>query len=1088
MSNMICPHCRTENREGRRFCANCGGSLLAACGTCGFRNEPQDLFCGGCGVAVSPGIRPEGSPLPGTSEQISKTTPSAAQASADRRPVSVMFVDLSGYTAMSAKLDPEDTHRLLHRFFEVVDGIVVGFGGTIDKHIGDSVMALFGAPVAHGNDPERAIRAALDIHVAMPVLVAEFGRDMNVHIGLALGEVIASGLGSSAHSAYTVTGDAANLASRLMGRATSGETLVAETLRRATQNIAAFEAVGLTELKGLSEPQAVYRLVGLRSDQTPEPAMVGRRGELAQLLAVLKASQASGRGAAISIRGDPGIGKSRLLREIKKQAVELGFICVSGLVLDFGAHTGEDAMAAITAGLLSACIEDANEKKAQAIDAASAVGRIDQADRPFVHDLLGLPQPPETQAVYAAMDARARRRGMSSTLSKLLLSAAAEQAFLIAVEDLHWANEATLYLLAQLAAVSATCPAVVVMTTRFDGDPFNADWRAQSSGGVGVTIDLRPLQTEDATVLASGVISEADDFTRQCVARAEGNPLFLEQLLRSRLGDSSETLPHSVQGVVLARLDSLAETDRRALQAACVLGQRFLEDDLRALLGSADYDCRPMIQRQLLRPEGDGYLFAHALIRDGVYASLTRERRRDLHLKAAHHFADRDPVLRAEHLDRAEDVGAAKAYLHAAEAEAMAYRTDQAIVMAARGLEIATSKDDVVKLGLVAGRLRLDTGQAKLAHSAYGAAVEAAQDKLSRCLGLIGLAAADRMLASVDQAMDNLGAAEAIAVAIDSPTLLSEIHYMRGNLHFARGYGDACHHEHSLALAAAERAGQAEWKARALSGLGDSAYLRGRIRTALQHFQACVDTAQKHNLLRVIPANQCMIGDCMAFLFEFEGALSQIDASYATALRIGDRFCEMFALQSKAYVLLAAGHIRESEDPAESALKLAVKLGARRYVAFLQNTLALVRFSQGRIDDARALANAALSLAEETGIGFCGPMICGTQAQLHGPGEEGRAWIARGESMLVQTGLFHNHAMFRIAAIDWAITADDWLMVERFARELSSFTEVEPLPYIDLFVNRARALSALKHNPDDKQAVEALKRLLEIAKTVDLRL
>ena len=160
------------------------------------------------------------------------------------------------------------------------------------------------------------------------------------------------------------------------------------------------------------------------------------------------------------------------------------------------------------------------------------------------------------------------------------------------VEDVHWAGPTTLQLLARLTATAAECAAIIVMTTRFDGDPFDASWRAQSAGGLSATIDLRPLPPEDGVSLATGVITEMDEFARQCVARAEGNPLFLEQLLRSRLADGDGKLPHSLQGVVLARLDSLPAAERQVLQAASVLGQRFTPEDLKAVLGSTDCECR----------------------------------------------------------------------------------------------------------------------------------------------------------------------------------------------------------------------------------------------------------------------------------------------------------------------------------------------------------------------------------------------------------------------------------------------------------------------------------------------------------------
>lgn len=998
-----------------------------------------------------------------------------------------MFADLAGFTALSGALDPEDAHRLLRRFFEVVDGIVVGFGGAIDEHIGDSVMALFGAPVAHGNDPERAIRAALDIQAAMPGLAAEFGRDLRVHLGIALGEVVASGIGSAAHTAYTVTGEAANLAARLMERAAAGETLVADNLRQATESIASFEESGREQLKGWMRPELIHRLLGLRPDRAAGPVMIGRQGELAQLLAMLDACRDAGHGRVVAIRGDPGIGKSRLLQELGAAAAARGYRCVSGRVLDFGAHQGEDALAAVTAALLGCGVEAPVETKERAISEARGQGWASETAKPYLRDLLGLPQLPESQAVYAAMDARARRRGKGAALTQLLRAAGRDRPLLISVEDVHWANANMLHLLARLGAAAGQCPAVVVMTTRVEGDPFDADWRAESNGEPSVIIDLKPLRPDDAAGLASAIAPEIDEFARQCIARAEGNPLFLEQLLRSRR-DGGGRLPHSVQGVVLARLDSLPDADRRALQAASVLGQRFDPEDLKALLGAADYECAQLVHRQLLRPDGEGYLFAHALIRDGVYASLTRERKRELHAKAAARFSDRDPALWAEHLDRAEDPMAARAYLQAAEAEAAAYRLDRAIALASRGLELAAQGDDAVKLGLTTGRLRLDAGMAKLARDAFSKAVAAARDERDRCRGLIGLAAADRILADLDRAMDSLAGAEDLAGTSGMPAVLPEIHYMRGNLHFARGQAEGCLREHRLALEAAERAGLPEWKARALSGLGDAAYMRGRVASARRHFRACVDLARQLMLLRVISANQCMVGNCMVYFLEFDDALTQIGEARAAAIKIGDRFGEMFAGECEAFVLYAAGRFQEAEGPAETALELAVKLGARRYEAILQTILGRVRLAQQRPLEARELLDLAMSRAEETGLGFCGPLISAVQALICGPNDAGRAWIARGEALLPQGTLVHNHVFFRTAAIDWAIKAGDWVMVERLARALSEYVAAEPNEYAEFFVGRARALAALERNPDDLQAAETMHRLAARARTVGLRM
>src|SRR6202158_6057710 len=243
-----CTNCDVENRAGRKFCASCGSALPVRCQACGFANEAIEQFCGGCGL-----------PLAKDSVAATETKP-VVEPQSDRRPVTVLFCDLVGYTHLSSVLDPEDVHALLERFFAIVDATVDRFGGTIDKHIGDAAMALFGAPLARGNDAERAVRAALEIQTSIPKLASGLPSALAVHIGIAIGEVIASSVGSQHHRGYTVTGEAANIAARLLEKAISGETLVSDNVYQATNHVVSYEPLGRLALKGVGHPVAAWRL------------------------------------------------------------------------------------------------------------------------------------------------------------------------------------------------------------------------------------------------------------------------------------------------------------------------------------------------------------------------------------------------------------------------------------------------------------------------------------------------------------------------------------------------------------------------------------------------------------------------------------------------------------------------------------------------------------------------------------------------------------------------------------------------------------------------------------------------------------
>src|SRR5271157_1383096 len=691
---MRCTACQVENREGRKFCAACGVALPAPCPRCGYANDGGDRYCGGCGALLA------GDPVPPAGRSQS------AAPEADRRPVTVMFCDLVGYTKLSSQLDPEEVHALLERFFALVDAIVDRFGGTIDKHIGDAAMALFGAPVAHGNDAERAVRAALEIHASLPGLDSGSAPPLAAHIGVATGEVVASSVGSQRHRGYTVTGEAANLAARLLARASSGETLVSDAVYRATSQAIAYEPVGSLTLKGLDRSIDAWRPTGTNIAAADAQALVGRRSEMAQFRAVLDACIEGPSGAVILIRGEAGIGKTRLMEELQSAAAASGMTRYSGFVLDFGTERGHGAVRTVVAGLIGLEAQATSDSVESAIDAALKELRLQPDDALFLRDLLEVPQPEATRGFYEAMDTATRTQGKERVVSEVVKASADRQPLLVAVEDIHWADAETLSLLAAITRATAASRSVLAMTTRLEGDPLDAHWRGLAGGAALITVDLSPLSPADALSIARRFI-DADAFATQCVERAGGNPLFLEQLLRSAGDLTDGRLPSSIQNVVLARTDLLSVEDRRAIQTASVLGQRFTLPHLRALLQEPRYACDTLVRSVLLRPVRDGLQFAHALVRDGVYGSLTHARRRELHKTAAAIFVD-DPVLRAEHLDRAGDAEAPRAYLDASMAQAGLFRPDHPIALATRGLALAARDRDIADLALHLGDLQQD--------------------------------------------------------------------------------------------------------------------------------------------------------------------------------------------------------------------------------------------------------------------------------------------------------------------------------------------------------------------------------------------
>ena len=684
------------------------------------------------------------------------------------------------------------------------------------------------------------------------------------------------------------------------------------------------------------------------------------------------------------------------------------------------------------------------------------------------------------------MDAETRTQGKERVVAELIKASADRQPLLVSVEDIHWADAETLSFLAAITRAAGASRSVLAMTTRLEGDPLDIRWRNAADGASLITVDLSPLAPVDALSIARHFVG-AESFAAQCVERAGGNPLFLEQLLRSAGNLAEGGLPNSIQNVVLARTDLLSAQDRRAIQTASVLGQRFSLPHLRALLQEPRYACDTLVRNVLLRPVRDGLQFAHALVHDGVYSSLTHARRRELHKAAAAIFSD-DPVLRSEHLDRAGDAEAPRAYLAASKVQASLFRHDQAVALAARGLALAAENQDVVDLALLLGDLQQDAGRGLESLEAYGRALSGSKAETDRRRALLGQAAANRLIARIDDAFSALAEAEPSAVADFDDRVLAEIHYLRGNLYFARGALSACRDQHELALAAARRINSPEWQARALSGLADAQYMDCRMGTAHRHFADCVALCDSYGLPRIAAPNSVMMGHCQIYACAIDQGLDDMRKGLDIAGRIGNRHGQMFANQSLGFCLTAAGRYSEAREFATKALEQARALNARRYEAVILGMCAEVALSEGLRGEALSLARAGRDISDATGPGFAGPLILGLLAVAEDTREERMAALAVGEAQLAKGAVGHNHFWFRRCAIESALLLEDWDEAERQADALLLRMADEPLAYSSCLAARAHGLARRGRGDATDTDEKTLEQALTFAAAADLRL
>jgi class 3 adenylate cyclase/tetratricopeptide (TPR) repeat protein len=642
----------------------CGAALARRCETCGATAPPDARFCMTCGAQL-PGAQPTTIaepeiPAPSGDDAENLQEPD------ERRTATVLFADLSGYTAIAEDRDPESVKRLLEGVLTRLGEEVGRYGGYVDKFIGDNVMAIFGAPVAHGDDAERAVRAGLAMQAAMTEInepIAEqHGVTFALCVGINTGEVLAGRVGDS----YTVIGDSVNVAARLQAAAQPGTVTVGESTYRATRDAIAYRALEQAlELKGKAQPVHAWEALAIDSPETPDAStarpmrapLVGRSGELGQLHSLVERVEQRRAAHLATVIGEAGVGKSRLLEEFESELQRNGTqpLIRRGRCLPYGSSVaywplGEviRAECAILDGdppatawtKLSARLGEllADSERAGAGSSSSGIAVIGR--------LLGIDAPGESAPVEE-QDAQRAREAFFAAVRACVEGLARERPLVLVWEDIHWADEGMLDLIEHLVQW-ARAPVLQICLAREELLERRAGW-----GGVrrdATTVFLEPLgQLHTRELIASLLaIDETNAGVIATVAaRAEGNPLFAEEMVR-RLAEEEDSsaaeLPATVQALLAARLDSLEPFQRRLLAHASVVGRTFWEGALAPVVESDGGDLQEALRalrEKDLVVVGEASAFAdepelafkHALIRDAAYEMLPKAVRAHKHFQ-----------------------------------------------------------------------------------------------------------------------------------------------------------------------------------------------------------------------------------------------------------------------------------------------------------------------------------------------------------------------------------------------------------------------------------------------------------------------
>jgi class 3 adenylate cyclase len=938
-----CPSCRRENADSARFCVACGKALVLACAECGADVPAGATFCPSCGAPVAVEAKPSGD---------------------ERKVVTVIFADLVDSTSRAERLDPEDVRGLLSPYFTSVRAEVERFGGTIEKFIGDAVVAIFGAPVAHEDDPERAVRAAFAMREAVAGL-SDGAEEVDLHlrIGVNTGEAVVA-LGAIETGVGIVTGDVVNTCQRLEAAAPVDGILVGESTYRATAGAFEYRDAGPVPAKGKSRPVPAWEAVSTREAvERPATPLVGRWQELSQLLDALVRVREERTPQLVSLVGVPGIGKTRLARELVN-AVEAEpdtATWLRGRCLPYGDGVSFAALAEMAraqAGILTTDSEaEAAAKLRAAVEALPGeadAGWLETHLRPLV----GL----AAEAPEAREDSFAAWRRFFEALAEA-------RPLVLVFEDLHWADPGVLDFVDHLVDWASGVPLLVLCTARPELLERRPDWGGGKLNAI--TISLSPLSDEETGDLVGAVLGQEPPaaVAEALLARAGGNPLYAEEYARMllergflvraetgwRLARRDLPLPESVQGTIAARIDTLPAEEKAVLQEAAVVGKVFWLGALASGSGlgreHAERVLHALERKEFVRRDRRSsiadeveFAFRHVLVRDVAYGQLPRPRRAEAHERAAIWLES----LGGEEL-----------------AEQLAYHYECALELRqALGEETADLAGRAVETFHQAGERALSVNAFEAARRFFAAELDLRLEKdPRRPYALLGLGKAlshaeGSGTAELEQAYEALEAAGDREAAAEVASALGPLLWSRGDAEQATEW--------------LNRAGElvtdlppTRTKGLVLARLASLHNVRDETDDAQRLAQAALELAEqvgsdevRARALGAIAASRTQTGDWQGFDDYAESV------ELATKLRSPEAIVNII---NYAGARLAFGDLRGAFELQAQGRELARELGDRRYAAWLHAEQIWEHHWQGRWDEALRLADEVIESGGATG-------------------------------------------------------------------------------------------------------------------------
>ena len=851
---MHCPRCDFGNPEGMSFCGKCGAPLTPRCAQCNFENPAGFAFCGKCGSplvgqssvqSLESGVQKTSDFGPRTSDTGTQTLDPRLNDSrltaAERRQLTVMFIDLVDSTRLSQQLDPEDYHARVQAYQSVCSQVIAHYEGYIAQYLGDGVLVYFGYPTAHEDDAVRAVRSGLEIVVAVSQL--QLTPPLHIRVGLHTGPVVVAEIGTGVQTEQLALGETPNFAARIQGTANSDEVMISAATHRLVEGLFDCEERGQPTLKGVATPLTLYRVlregeahsrfqVVARKGLTP---LVGREHEFG-LLRERWERVRDGEGQVVLLSGEPGIGKSRLVEALKDSLKHEGVSCLELRCSPYHQNSALYPVLEHLQRVLQFQQTDSSEQKLKKLEQALSRACQDlQETVPLLASLLSLPA-----AAYPlpAFSPQKQKEKTYEALVTWLCTEAQQQAVTYAWEDLHWADPSTLELLTLFVEQVPTTRVLVVLTFRPE---FTPPWGSHSYLSQILLSRLSRTQVGLMVEKVTGGKTLPAEVVQQIVSKTDGVPLFVEEIIKTVLEsvESRESIesekkvaqpslqlgiPATLQDALMARLDRLGAAKEIA-QVGATIGREFHYDLLQAVSplteDTLQQGLRQLVEAELVyqsgRPPQATYFFKHALIQDTAYQSLLKSRRQQLHQQVAHVLVkqfpqtiETQPELAAHHYTEARSIEQAIPYWQqASELASKRVAFKEAIAHLDQGMALVSMLPPSAERDGIELDLRIPLGTAWIALKAWGApetwtslhpALELAKS-LRRHEALLpiyyglwnSVLVQGRITESLDWVNDMLATAEASGDAdllLMAHTAACVTHYFRGDLGQSREHND----------------------------------------------------------------------------------------------------------------------------------------------------------------------------------------------------------------------------------------------------------------------------------------------------------